>query len=94
MAYACKPNYSGDRDQEDCSLKPAQANSSRDPILKIPSTKRAVGVALGVGSEFMPWYRKKNQVSLLLLKISYTRTHKHIHVYGFCFMELYWKPID
>jgi hypothetical protein len=28
MAHACDPSYSGGRDQEDCVLKPAQANSS------------------------------------------------------------------
>jgi hypothetical protein len=33
-AHTCNPSYSGGRDQEDCSSKPAQANSFRDPILK------------------------------------------------------------
>jgi hypothetical protein len=28
MAHASNPSYSGGRDQEDLSLKPAQANSS------------------------------------------------------------------
>jgi hypothetical protein len=37
-------------------LKPAQANSLQDPILKISNTKRAGGVAQGVGPEFKPWY--------------------------------------
>jgi hypothetical protein len=32
MAHTCNPNYSGGRDQEDQGLKPAWANSSRDPI--------------------------------------------------------------
>jgi hypothetical protein len=31
---------SGGRDQEDYCLKPAQANSSRDPVQKKPSTKK------------------------------------------------------
>jgi hypothetical protein len=31
-------SYSGGRDQEDHNLKPAQANSSQDPILKKPIT--------------------------------------------------------
>jgi hypothetical protein len=35
----CNPCYSGGRDQEDRSLKPAWANSSRDPILKKLFTK-------------------------------------------------------
>jgi hypothetical protein len=41
-------------------LKPAQGNSSRDPILKISNTKRAGGVDKGVGPEFKLWYHKKN----------------------------------
>jgi hypothetical protein len=36
---AYNPSYSGGRDQEDCSLKPAQANSSWSPYLKKPFTK-------------------------------------------------------
>jgi hypothetical protein len=40
VAYACNPSYSGGRDQEDCSLKPGWANSSRDPISKKPITKK------------------------------------------------------
>jgi hypothetical protein len=34
VAHTCNPSYSGGRDQEDHSLKPARANSLRDPILK------------------------------------------------------------
>jgi hypothetical protein len=37
----CNPSYSGGRDQEDLGLKPAWANSSRDPILKKPITKKS-----------------------------------------------------
>jgi hypothetical protein len=32
VTHTYNPSYSGDRDQEDLSLKPAQANSSGDPI--------------------------------------------------------------
>jgi hypothetical protein len=39
-------------------LKLTQANSSRDPISKIPNTKRAGGVAQGVGPECKPQYHK------------------------------------
>jgi hypothetical protein len=39
----------------------AQANSLQDPILKILNTKRAGGVAQGVGSEFKPCYHKKKK---------------------------------
>jgi hypothetical protein len=54
VAYACYPSYSGGRDQENRGSKPAQANSLQDPILKIPNTKKAGGVAQGVGPEIQP----------------------------------------
>jgi hypothetical protein len=34
VAYTCNPSYSGSRNQEDHGLKPAQENSSGDPISK------------------------------------------------------------
>jgi hypothetical protein len=37
--HACNPSYPGGRDQEDRSLKPAQANSLWNPISKNPSQK-------------------------------------------------------
>jgi hypothetical protein len=75
VAHACNPSYSGDRDQEDHGLKPAQANSSQDPISKKPITKkqnkknhqknpsqkRAGEVTQGVGPEFKPQYKKKKE---------------------------------
>jgi hypothetical protein len=39
LDHACHPSYSRGRDQEDHSSKSAWANSSWDPILKIPNTK-------------------------------------------------------
>jgi hypothetical protein len=59
VAHACNPNYSGGRTQKDHSSKPAQANSSQDPILKIPVTKMAGGMAHSEGSELK---KKKVQV--------------------------------
>jgi hypothetical protein len=53
VAHAYNPN-SGGRDQEGSSLKPAQANSSQDPISKKPITKKGGGVAQGEGPEFKP----------------------------------------
>jgi hypothetical protein len=38
----CNPTHSGGRDQEDLGWKPAQANSSRDPISKKPITKKGL----------------------------------------------------
>jgi hypothetical protein len=40
VAHICNPSYSGGRDQEDCGSKPAQGNSSGDPISKIANTKK------------------------------------------------------
>jgi hypothetical protein len=53
VAHACNPSYSGGRDQEDCSLKPASANSVWDPTEKKSWTKeRTGGMTQGVGPEF------------------------------------------
>jgi hypothetical protein len=57
----CNPSYSGGRDQEDCSSKPARGNSSPDLISKNPSQKRTGGVAQGLGPEFKPQYHKKKK---------------------------------
>jgi hypothetical protein len=40
LAHACNPGYSGGRDQEDLSSKPACANSSQDPILRNNNNKK------------------------------------------------------
>jgi hypothetical protein len=48
VAHICNPSYLGGRDQEGHGLKPAQANSSRDPISEIPIRERAGGVAQGL----------------------------------------------
>jgi hypothetical protein len=61
VAHAYNPSYLGGREQEDHSSKPAQANSSRDPISKIP---KAGGVAQGVGPEFKTQYYKKQNKNL------------------------------
>jgi hypothetical protein len=54
VAHVYNSCYSGGRDQEDHSLKPAQANSSWDPISKNSSQKSAGRVAQGEGPEFKP----------------------------------------
>jgi hypothetical protein len=68
VAHACNHSYSGGRDQEDPSSKPALANKWRDPILKNKITKRGEGfaseVAEGVGPEFKPQYHKKKKVKM------------------------------
>jgi hypothetical protein len=40
VAHASNPNYSGGRDQEDRSSKPAWANSLQDPVSKKPFTEK------------------------------------------------------
>jgi hypothetical protein len=61
VARAHNSSYLGGRNQEDHSLKPVPANSSQDPISKIPNTKRAGRVAQAVGPEFKPQYQKKQK---------------------------------
>jgi uncharacterized protein YdcH (DUF465 family) len=61
VAHTCNPSYSKGRDQEDHGSKPAWANSSWDPLLKKPFTKRAGGVAQAVGPEFKSQYHKKKK---------------------------------
>jgi hypothetical protein len=60
-AHTCNPSYSRGRDQEDHGSKLAGANSSQDPILQKPFTKRAGGVVQGEGPEFKPQYHKKKK---------------------------------
>jgi hypothetical protein len=59
VAHTCNLSYTEGRDQEDHSLKPAQANSSQGPISKNSPQKKAGGVARGVGPEFKPQCHKK-----------------------------------
>jgi hypothetical protein len=47
-AHTSNPSYSGSRDQEDQSSKPAQANSSGDPILEKTHHKKGLVVWLKV----------------------------------------------
>jgi hypothetical protein len=84
MAHTYNPSYSGGRDQEDCGLKPAWANSPWDPISKKPSQNRASGVAQGEGPEFKCQYCKK-KINDLVNRIVCNNTQHH------CFSE-FWKP--
>jgi hypothetical protein len=40
VAHAYNPSYSGGRDQKDRSLKPARADSWKDPISKLPNAEK------------------------------------------------------
>jgi hypothetical protein len=51
LAHTCNLSYSGSRNQEDHSSKPAQANSSPDPVLKKPFTKKS----WWSGLRWRPW---------------------------------------
>jgi hypothetical protein len=42
VAHAYNPSCAGGRDQEACGSRPAQANSSRDPISKKPFIKKGL----------------------------------------------------
>jgi hypothetical protein len=66
VAHTCNPSYSGGRDQEDRGLKPAQANSLRDPILKKPIKKGLVKwlMVKALGSNPSTAKRKKKKKPL------------------------------
>jgi hypothetical protein len=55
VAHAYNPAYSGGTDQEDHGSKPAQANSSRDPISKIPNTKQGWWIDSSGRASMRPW---------------------------------------
>jgi hypothetical protein len=40
VAHTCNLSYSGGKEQEDRGSKPAQENSSQDPVLKKPFRKK------------------------------------------------------
>jgi hypothetical protein len=61
VAHTCNPCCSEGREQEDCSLKPAGANSLQDPISKNPPQKRIGGVAQGAGQVQIPVPQKKKK---------------------------------
>jgi hypothetical protein len=63
-------SYSGGRDQKDHGSKPAQTNSLRDPTSKIPNTKRAGGVAQGVGPEFKPQNTNSHSLNIYSCQVS------------------------
>jgi hypothetical protein len=66
------PSSSGGRDQEDRGSKPDWANSSRDPISKNPSQKRAGG---GTGPEFkFPYHTHTKKRNFILISKSYWET--------------------
>jgi hypothetical protein len=60
VPHAYNPSYSGGRDQEDFASKPAQANSSQDPVLKKTHHQKGL-VAQGKGPEFKPQYCKNSK---------------------------------
>jgi hypothetical protein len=62
VAHTYNPSYAGGRDQEDHGSKSAQANTLRDPILKIPITRKMDdGVPQSVGPVFKPQYCQKKK---------------------------------
>jgi hypothetical protein len=60
VVHACNPSYSGGRDQEDRDLKPAQANSSWDPIKKKKSQKRAGSWLMPCLARVKPWVQMQS----------------------------------
>jgi hypothetical protein len=58
VTHTCDLSYSGGRDQEDHSLKPAPVNSSQDPILKKIQHKK----------ELVEWHRKLHLCTMVLVE--------------------------
>jgi hypothetical protein len=78
VAHACNPSYSGGRDQEDRGLKPAEANSSWDSILKNLNQKRAGGVTQVLAH--LP-----NECEALSSNSSDTHTHTYVYIHTYTF---------
>jgi hypothetical protein len=80
VAHACNPSYSGARDQEDCSSKPAWANSSylKKPISKIRMVEWLKVKALSSNSK----YRKKKNTGIKfpIDNINYRSRHGGSHM--------------
>jgi hypothetical protein len=76
VAHICNPSYSGDRDQGHRSLKPAQANSSWDPISKNPSKKKKGLMAQGIRPGSNPITEKKKDIYSYLWQHKYN-LYKH-----------------
>jgi hypothetical protein len=74
VAQICHPSYLGSRDQDNYSLKPVWANSSWDPILKLPNAKRTGGIAQGV--QCLP-----NKHKAWIPPKTHTHRHRHTHTY-------------
>jgi hypothetical protein len=68
---ACNPSYSGGRDQEDCSSKPAWANSSTKPYLKKPFTEKGCGVAQSESPAFNHPVPKKKKEHITLKAVQW-----------------------
>jgi hypothetical protein len=84
VAHACHPSYSRGRFQEDQSSKPPWANSSWDPILKKPTTKKG----WWYGSRCRPWFQipvpKTKQHSLNNLGSSITQYNLEVTAHHIC----------
>jgi hypothetical protein len=95
VAHVYNPSYSRGRDQEDHDSKPAQENSSRDPILKKHKKCWQSGsrCRLQVQTPVLPKkkayayskYQKQNKEKTCWLSLGrekYTRTH-HFNLWAF-----------
>jgi hypothetical protein len=72
VAHACNRSYSGGRNQEDTSLKPAQTKKFTRPTQKTLHKNRAVGVDEGEGPEFQAPVLQKTKQNKTKTKTNYT----------------------
>jgi hypothetical protein len=77
VAHACKPSYSGGRDQEDGSLKQPGQIVHETLFQKTLYKNRAGGMAQDEGPEFKPQYCK------------YIYIYKYVVYYIYCIYNIY-----
>jgi hypothetical protein len=65
VAHACNPSYSGGRDQEDCSSKPAWTTVGKTLSQKNPSQKTAGEVALSSNPSTEKQKERKKDTDML-----------------------------
>jgi hypothetical protein len=74
VAHTYNPHYSEGRDEEDHGLKPAQANTSQNPVLKNLSQNKTGRVAQGEGPEFKPSKRRRREEEIIQMS-KYTKQY-------------------
>jgi hypothetical protein len=89
VAHAYNPSYSGGRYQDDCGLKPARANSSWDPILKISFTKK--GLVEWFKRKVLSSSKKRKRKRIVLKSFLYKKAYQIRYIYENLLLKMYLK---